>query len=120
MLRAFDVFSLPSLNEGISNTVLEAMATGLPVVATGVGGNVELVDDGHTGMLVPAADPHALAAALARYVGDSPLRAEHGARARAVATGRFGLASMVSGYQRVYDDLLAARPERRSPRLSGR
>jgi len=119
MLRAFDVFSLPSLNEGISNTVLEAMATGLPVVATAVGGNVELVADGHTGMLVPAANPQALAAALARYVSDPLLRAEHGAHARAVATARFGLASMVAGYQRVYDDLLATRPERTTRRVAG-
>ena len=56
MLRGMDCFVLPSLAEGISNTILEAMATGLPVIATEVGGNCELVVDGVTGSLVPPAD----------------------------------------------------------------
>ena len=60
-LRSFDAFVLPSLAEGISNTILEAMASGLPVIATRVGGNAELVDDGTTGTLVPSADTEALA-----------------------------------------------------------
>ena len=54
-LRALDIFVLPSLAEGISNTILEAMASGLPVIATDVGGNSELVIDGETGHLVPTA-----------------------------------------------------------------
>src|SRR6185295_4357969 len=61
ILRGLDCFALPSLAEGISNTILEAMATGLPVIATDVGGNRELVDAGTTGELVPAGDAHALA-----------------------------------------------------------
>ena len=59
LMRTFDVFALPSLGEGISNTILEAMATGLPVVATRVGGNAELVEEGVTGTLVPAGMPGA-------------------------------------------------------------
>ncbi|MET0202679.1 MAG: TIGR03088 family PEP-CTERM/XrtA system glycosyltransferase [Casimicrobiaceae bacterium] len=104
LLRAFDVFVLPSLNEGISNTILEAMATGLPVVATAVGGNVELVDDA-TGMLFTAGDDAALARALGRYLADTELRAAHGRNARAVAVERFSLPAMVAGYQGVYDAL---------------
>ncbi len=68
ILRGLDLFALPSLVEGISNTLLEAMATGLPVVATQVGGNPELVDEDRTGRLVPRADPKALAQALANGV----------------------------------------------------
>ena len=69
-LQAIDVFVLPSIAEGISNTILEAMATGLPVIATAVGGNPELVVDGKTGTLVPSGDPAAMAAAMRRYLDD--------------------------------------------------
>src|SRR5690606_27119634 len=64
LMRALDIFALPSQAEGISNTILEAMASGLPVVATDVGGNAELVAVGESGALVPAQDPHAMAHAL--------------------------------------------------------
>ncbi|MCB1778134.1 MAG: TIGR03088 family PEP-CTERM/XrtA system glycosyltransferase, partial [Candidatus Competibacteraceae bacterium] len=70
LLRSFDLFVLPSQAEGISNTILEAMACGLPVVATEVGGNAELVVAGETGRLVPASDPKALALAIQEYVDD--------------------------------------------------
>ncbi|MEP6678386.1 MAG: TIGR03088 family PEP-CTERM/XrtA system glycosyltransferase [Betaproteobacteria bacterium] len=105
ILRALDVFALPSRNEGISNTLLEAMATGLPAVASAVGGNGELVEDGATGALFPAGDATALARALERYVADPTLRAAHGARARAVAAERFSLPSMVAAYRGVYETL---------------
>jgi len=109
VLRAFDAFALPSLNEGISNTILEAMASGLPIVATAVGGNVELVDDGSTGRLVVPGDVAALAAALGDYVAEPDRRLAHGRRARTVATERFSLPAMVASYQRVYEEL-ASRP----------
>ena len=68
ILRLFDIFVLPSLGEGISNTILEAMATGLPVVATRVGGTPEIVTDGLTGTLVPPGDAAAMAAGIDRYL----------------------------------------------------
>ncbi len=107
LLRSFDVFALSSRVEGISNTILEAMATGLPVVATRVGGNEELVEDGVTGSLVPPRDPEALADALSRYVSDAKLRRAQGARARSRAEIEFGLDGMVARYLSVYDGLLA-------------
>ncbi|HXG03929.1 MAG TPA: glycosyltransferase, partial [Candidatus Binatia bacterium] len=73
VLAALDVFTLPSIAEGISNTILEAMATGLPVVATRVGGNPELVEDGVTGRLVEPRRPEALAQALLDYLNDPVL-----------------------------------------------
>lgn len=106
LLRSFDVFVLPSLGEGISNTILEAMATGLPVVATDVGGNGELVRVGDTGFLVPRADPVAMAEALGRYLEDSALRVAHGRSARERVEQEFSIDRMVDRYTRVYDGLL--------------
>ncbi len=106
LFSRFDVFALPSLNEGISNTILEAMASGLPVVATAVGGNPELVQDGHTGALVPASDPRALAQAIQQYSDDEQRLHSHAQAARALAQERFSMQAMVSGYMQVYDQLL--------------
>ncbi len=104
-LRALDVFVLPSLNEGISNTVLEAMATGLPVLATSVGGNTELIDDGVTGRLFIAGAEQVLAGLLAAYVRDPGLREAHGRAARQTAQDRFSLDSMIDQYADLYDKL---------------
>ncbi len=109
LLQAMDIFVLPSLGEGISNTLLEAMSCGLPVVATRVGGNPELVDEGVTGRLVPAGDAEAMAAALRDYIHDPGQRAAHGAAARRRVEQRFSLAAMVDAYQGVYDGLLKDR-----------
>jgi sugar transferase (PEP-CTERM/EpsH1 system associated) len=109
LMRAMDVFVLPSQAEGISNTVLEAMASGLPVVATAVGGNPELVADGETGTLVPAGDPAAIAEALLRYVREPQARSAHGAAGRAMATVRFSLAEMMQRYADLYEAVLAAK-----------
>ena len=105
VLRGFDVFVLPSLSEGISNTVLEAMASGLPVVATAAGGNLELVEDGYCGRLFPAGDFSTLARLLAGYIANPTLRRAHGASARRRAVEHFSLHTMISNYERVYLDL---------------
>jgi sugar transferase (PEP-CTERM/EpsH1 system associated) len=102
LLPGLDVFALPPLAEGIANTVLEAMASGLPVVATRTGGNPELVEDGVTGTLVPVANRHALAAALAAYFQDPHLRSAHGKAGRARAVAEFGLDRMVGRYRDLY------------------
>lgn len=101
-MRGLDLFVLPSLAEGISNTILEAMATGLPVVATRVGGNVELVRDGETGTLVPSADADALTDALLRYIDQRELAVQHGAAGRRRVERRFSLEAMVAAYDELY------------------
>lgn len=107
LVRHFDVFVLPSLNEGISNTLLEAMASGLPVIAGRVGGNPEIVREGETGALYPVEDDQALVDILRRYVAESELRRGQGKRAREVAEERHSLTSMVNAYLHVYDSVLS-------------
>jgi sugar transferase (PEP-CTERM/EpsH1 system associated) len=106
ILRGFSVFVLPSLSEATPVTILEAMATGLPVVASRVGGVPQLVLDGHTGTLVPPADAQALADALAPYVLDPALRARHGAAGRAHVQATHSIDAMVDGYAALYDRFL--------------
>ena len=104
-LGQMDVFVLSSLREGISNTILEAMAAGLPVVATRTGGNPELVVDGVTGFLVDPGSSDALAAAISRYLEQPGLLAVHGAAARARVEQHFSLAGMVRRYAELYDSV---------------
>jgi glycosyltransferase involved in cell wall biosynthesis len=107
LLRMLDVFVLPSLAEGISNTILEAMATGLPVVATDVGGNGELIDGGRTGVLVQSGDVAALADALARYANAPEAARLAGLAGRARAEQLYALDAMVAQYEALYERLLA-------------
>lgn len=102
IMRSLDVFVLPSRNEGISNTILEAMASGLPVVATDVGGNCELIERGVTGELVSSGDRAALADAIAAYLEDDDRRAQHGAAARERVLRRFSLDRMMHNYDELY------------------
>ena len=102
VMRGLDCFALPSLAEGISNTILEAMATGLPIVATRVGGNAELIEPGVTGTLVPVADSSALAQGVLRYFSDVALARRHGTAARHAAERRYSLARMVQDYDALY------------------
>jgi sugar transferase (PEP-CTERM/EpsH1 system associated) len=108
VLRGLDCFALPSLAEGISNTVLEAMASGLPVVATDVGGNADLVRHGHTGLIVPAGGPEAMASALLTLCNQPSLAQTMGQAGRNDVLARFSLQSMVNAYQSLYDRLRLA------------
>jgi sugar transferase (PEP-CTERM/EpsH1 system associated) len=110
VMRALDVFALPSLNEGISNTVLEALASGVPVIATKVGGNLELVSHDLNGTLIPVGDAEALGRAIVRYASDEALRRRHGCAARQAAIERFSLKTMVSRYTVLYDHLIHGAP----------
>jgi sugar transferase (PEP-CTERM/EpsH1 system associated) len=109
IMRSLDLFALPSLREGISNTILEAMASGLPVVATRVGGNPELVEERKTGLLIPPANSIALAGAIRSYLLHPELLSIHGQAGRKRAEDCFSLEKMVSGYTAVYDKLLERR-----------
>jgi len=123
VLRGFDLFVLPSRGEGISNTILEAMASGLPVVATRVGGNPELVAEGSTGLLVRPGDPDVIAKAILEYVRDPAHRLAHAAAARRRAEECYSLEAMVAAYGALYDRLLAragraTSPHAQPPRLA--
>jgi glycosyltransferase involved in cell wall biosynthesis len=111
-MRSFDVFVLPSMNEGISNTILEAMASGLPVLATRVGGNPELVLEDQTGTLVPSGDDGALTSALEEYLRDEGLRKKHGTAGRRRALDSFSLNSMVTRYCQLYRAAFESTPAR--------
>ncbi|MGZ8287995.1 MAG: TIGR03088 family PEP-CTERM/XrtA system glycosyltransferase [Telluria sp.] len=105
ILRSFDIFAMSSIAEGTPGSALEAMAAGLPVVGTRVGGLPEVIEEGVTGALVPASNPAAMAAALQRYAADARLRAEHGAAGRNRVLRKYNMAAMVAAYQSLYDSL---------------
>lgn len=107
ILSAFDLFALVSTSEGLSNTILEAMASGVPVVATRVGGSDELVVDGTTGFLVPPSSPPVIAAAIRKLLENEHLRAAFGRAARERVEREFSLSRMVTEYEHVYRDLWA-------------
>lgn len=114
LLRAMDCFVLPSLAEGISNTILEAMASGLPVIATRVGGNPELVIDQVTGTLIPSGDVAALVAAINGYYALPDVAAEHGRAGRARVERKFSLDYMMHRYESLYISLLGGRTTTRA------
>nr|WP_315201410.1 TIGR03088 family PEP-CTERM/XrtA system glycosyltransferase [uncultured Albidiferax sp.] len=106
IMQGLDCFVLPSLAEGISNTILEAMACGLPVVATDVGGNADLVIHGVTGQIVPAGDVDAMAHSLVRLASSPELAQSMGRAGRQRILEKFSLDAMVGTYQGLYDRLL--------------
>jgi glycosyltransferase involved in cell wall biosynthesis len=108
-LAAMDVFVLPSHAEGMSNALMEAMAAARPVVATAVGGNTEVVVDGKTGVLIPPADPAAIADAIAALLRDPDRAAGLGAAAREFVTRRFGARARVAELEHLYEERLALR-----------
>lgn len=103
IMRGLDVFVLPSQAEGISNTLLEAMASGLPVVATAVGGNPELVVDLQTGLLVPALDPKTMGAAFAALFDDPARARSMGAAGRERVLANFSMDAMMGNYLALYE-----------------
>ena len=109
VLAANDVFVLSSRSEAFPNAVLEAMAAGLPVVASNVGGIPEIVDDGRTGLLMPPDDPRALADRLMQLLSSPALAALLGAAARADVRARYSFDRMVHGFEQLYLTQLARR-----------
>ncbi len=105
LLRSFDMFALPSLAEGTPGAALEAMAAGLPVVGTRVGGIPEVIDNGVTGQLVPPSNAPAMAAALKHYVEAPQLARRHGLAGRERVLRKYSMPAMVAAYQDMYDVL---------------
>ena len=105
LLRRARLFVLSSLTEGISLTLLEAMASALPVVATRVGGNGEVVTEGETGLLIPAGDPAALAEGMLALWNDPGRRVEMGRAARRRVEEEFDVRRMVARYENLYEQL---------------
>src|SRR5207302_3968316 len=99
---AADILVHPSLSEGISNIVLEAMATGVPVIGTRIGGLEEQIVDGITGVLVPPKNGRALADAIAALVADRGSWSRMGAAARRIVEQHFSLGPMVDAYESLY------------------
>lgn len=111
LMRAYSIFVLPSLAEGTPVTILEAMASGLPVVATRVGGVPEVVVNDQTGLLVPPSDTEALAQAMALYAQRPTLVRLHGDAGRELVEQRSSVTAMVKGYMQLYEQLC----DRKSP-----
>ncbi|WP_334178687.1 glycosyltransferase [Pseudoxanthomonas sp.] len=109
LLSAFDVFALPSRTEGLSIALLEACAAGLPLVATRVGGNDEIVQENHTGLLIPPDDVNALRTALSRLLHDPGERLRMGARAREWVLEHGSIDVMRKNYDALYASALSAR-----------
>ena len=106
LLSIYDVFVLPSLSEGMPLALLEAMAAGLPAIATGVGGVTEVLEDRKTGLLVPPGDSGALADNIIAVLRNPPLAKELGEAARHMAASRYSLPGMVRAYESVYSELI--------------
>jgi glycosyltransferase involved in cell wall biosynthesis len=114
-LRLLDIFVLPSRSEGSSNALLEALATGIPVVATHVGGTPVIVEHGTSALLVPAADPQLMAAAIIQLLTDPGLARQLSRAGRERVVTKFSIAQMVSRIETLYDAMLL---DRRQPQNS--
>lgn len=106
-LASFDVYALTSRTEGFPLSLLEAMASGLPIVATRCGGPQEILDDGITGLLVENGSIEEIAGSIARLRADEALRRRLGAAARTAVNERFTVDAQVRAYEKVYEDSLS-------------
>jgi glycosyltransferase involved in cell wall biosynthesis len=104
-LRAADLFVLPSIAEGMSNSLLEAMATGLPCIASAIGGNTDLLEAGPSGLLVPPDDPQGWAGAILRVLEDPDLSRSLGRSALTLINERYAMPVVVDRYVRLYRSL---------------
>lgn len=105
LLLDSDIFVLPTLSEGMSNVLLEAMACGLPVVTTSVGGNCDLISNGHNGILVPPGDLDALGEALMEILHDAALAQQLGDEARRTVEKHYSLGSITDSYLALYNKI---------------
>ena len=106
ILNNIDIIAVSSLREGFSISILEAMATSKPIVATNVGGNKELVIDGVTGILVPPGDPYSLSEAIHKLIKDRKTREQMGLSARKYVEKHFSVIDMVRKTEELYDNLI--------------
>lgn len=113
LLSEVSVLVLPSLAEGLSNVILEGMAAGVPVVATRVGGNPEIVEDGVSGLLVPPRDASSLVEAIGSLIADPGRREAMGRAGQKLAIERFSLEATLARTEELYERLLRPSPERR-------
>jgi glycosyltransferase involved in cell wall biosynthesis len=114
VLASLNVTMLPSSSESLSNVILESMAAGVPVIATDVGGNLELLEDGKTGLLVPL-DDDSFTKAAEQLLLNPEQRKAYGQRAKMAASSRYRLSAISSSYEQLYKSLLAEKSS--SPEL---
>ena len=102
LLPAFDIYACSSVKEGLSYTIIEAMQAGLPIAATNVGGNSELITDGQEGLLVEPQNSEALAQAINKLINDKNLRQNLGSNAKQKAINEFSLKKMIAATKKIY------------------
>ena len=101
-LKAFDMFVLPSVKEGLPYTILEAMQAALPIIATKVGGIPELIEDEKNGLLINSADPDLLAKKIIEFIENKNLATDFGNQAKVDVENNFGLEKMISETEKIY------------------
>ncbi|MDD5454558.1 MAG: glycosyltransferase family 4 protein [Candidatus Ratteibacteria bacterium] len=106
IISNFDIFALPTLNEGFARVIIEAMACGKPIIATSVGGNSEAVVDGETGLIIPINSPSVLAQKIIELIEDESRRKKMGNRGRERVTNNFSLEHYVEGIEKIYNEFL--------------
>jgi glycosyltransferase involved in cell wall biosynthesis len=106
IIAAADLLVLSSLEEGMPNVIIEALAAGVPQVATAVGGTPETLEEGGTGFLVPPGDPVMLSARILKILGDGELRDRMARRSRALFQERFGVERMSRRHEELYQEAL--------------